>query len=255
MRRKAHFYFGGVMDEQLNLLIQLQEIDGKIRSLTDQKKRLPEFLADLERRRELHKADLDNVKEALQTAQKNKRDRDTDLEAGVQKVEKLKARTSEIKNNKEYQALLKEIETAEQENKKIEDDILSLMEKIDAAAAGITAAEQHSRDEEAALQSEQKQLEADFAKLDQELATVERGKKEVVAVIQPAILSQYRNLLNTKAGIAIAEARGESCSGCYMSIPPQVFVNVKKNESLITCPNCHRILYYKEAIAQKDTGA
>ncbi len=243
------------MDEQLNLLIQLQEIDGKIRSLTEQKKRLPEFLADLERRREMHKADLDKVKEALQTAQKNKRDRDKDLEAGVQKVEKLKAHISEIKNNKEYQALLKEIETAEQENKKIEDDILMLMEKIDAAAAGITAAEQSSRDEEAAIQTEQTQREAEFAKLEQELEAVEQGKKEIIALIQPPILSQYQSLINTKSGIAIAEARGESCSGCYMSIPPQVFVNVKKNESIITCPNCHRILYYKEAIAQKETRA
>ncbi len=243
------------MHEQLSLLIQLQEIDGKIRTLADQKKRLPEFLADLERRRESNKADLDNVKEALQTAQKNKRDRDKDLEAGVQKVEKLKARTSEIKNNKEYQALLKEIETAEQENKKIEDDILVLMEKIDAAAAGITDAEKRLRDEDTALQAEQKKLEADFEKLEQELATVEQGKKEVAAHIQPAILSQYGNLLNTKGGVAIAEARGETCSGCYMSIPPQVFVNVKKNENIITCPNCHRILYYKEAIAQKNAGA
>ncbi len=47
MRREAHFYFGGVMDEQLNLLIQLQEIDGRIRSLVELKKRLPEFLVDL----------------------------------------------------------------------------------------------------------------------------------------------------------------------------------------------------------------
>ena len=45
--------------------------------------------------------------------------------------------------------------------------------------------------------------------------------------------------------MALAEARGEACSGCYMSIPPQVFVNVKKNENIITCPNCGRILYYK----------
>jgi hypothetical protein len=65
------------------------------------------------------------------------------------------------------------------------------------------------------------------------------------------VLSQYQRLLGTKAGIAIAEARGESCSGCYMSIPPQVYVNVKKNESIITCPNCGRILYFKETIVQK----
>jgi len=49
----------------------------------------------------------------------------------------------------------------------------------------------------------------------------------------------------------VVEARGESCSGCFMSIPPQIFVNVKKNTEIITCPNCHRILYFKEAITPK----
>ena len=239
------------MDEQLSLLIQLQEVDGKIRSLTEQKKRLPEFLADLERKRQASNAHFESVKEALQAAQKNKRDRDQDLEAGIQKVEKLKARSSEIKNNKEYQALLKEIETGEKENKAIEDDILALMEKIDAAAAGITSAEQRSREEEGALQTEQKQLETDFAKVEEELKGIERARQAVVKSIKPDILGQYEKLFSTKSGIAIAEARNESCSGCFMSIPPQIFVNVKKNESILTCPNCHRMLFYKEVIDPK----
>jgi uncharacterized protein len=236
------------MDEQLNLLIQLQEIDARVRTLTEQKKRLPQLLEDLERRRAAAKADLETVKENLLTAQKNKRERDKDLEAGVQKVEKLKARTSEIKNNKEYQAMLKEIETAEQENKAIEDDILTLMEKIDAASAGIVSAEQRAREEEAAIRAEQKQHEADFAKIEEELKGTEHARQGLVTHVKPAVFAQYENLLASKSGTAIAEARGESCSGCYMSIPPQVFVNVKKNESIITCPQCGRILYYKEAI-------
>jgi len=241
------------MDEQLSLLIQLQEIDGKLRALVDQKKRLPEILAEFERRRAANKANLEQVKENLETAQKNKRDRDKDLEVEVQKVEKLKARTADIKNNKEYQALLKEIETAEQANKAIEDDILGLMEKIDAASAGITAAEKQAQEEEAALQTEQKKIEAEFTKTENELKTVEQARQDFVTRIQPVVYARYQKLINTKAGVAITEARGESCSGCYMSIPPQVFVNVKKNEHIITCPNCSRILYFKETIVQKTT--
>jgi predicted nucleic acid-binding Zn-ribbon protein len=240
MRREAHFYFGGLMDEQLSLLIQLQEIDGKIRMLAEQKKRLPEALAALEGKHAAVKADLEKAKENLQMAQKNKRDRDKDLEVGIQKVEKLKERTSEIKNNKEYQALLKEIETFEQENKAIEDDILSLMEKIDAASAAITAVEKQAKDEEAAIQAEQKDLEAAFGKVGDELKAIEQARQEHVSRINPAVFAQYQKLLISKGGIAIAEARGEACSGCYMSIPPQAFVNVKKNESIITCPQCGR---------------
>jgi predicted nucleic acid-binding Zn-ribbon protein len=249
MRREAHSYFGGAMDEQLRLLIQLQEIDGNIRTLATQKKRLPEALANLESKRTASRADLERAKEALLAAQKKKRDRDQDLEAGAQKVEKLKTHSSEIKNNKEYQALLKEIETVELENKAIEDDIISLMEKIDAASAGIAATEQRLREEEVAMEAEQKQHEAEFAKIEKELQSVERARQKIVSQVQPAVISQYEKLMITKAGVAIAVARAESCSGCFMSIPPQVFVNVKKNVSIISCPNCGRILYYKEAIA------
>jgi predicted nucleic acid-binding Zn-ribbon protein len=241
------------MEERLSLLIQLQEIDTKIRSLAERKNQLPEILASLERRRAASKEELDKTKEALQTAQKSRRDRDKDLEVGVQKVEKLKARTSEIKTNKEYQALLKEIEAAEQENKAIEDEILVLMEQIDVAAASITAAEKKAHDDEETIVAEQKEHEAAFVKLEEELKESERQRQETAARIDPMVLAQYQKLLASKAGIAIAEARGESCSGCYMSIPPQVFVNVKKNSSIITCPHCGRILYYKEAIVQKSS--
>lgn len=241
------------MDEQLSLLIQLQEIDTVIRSLSARKDQLPEILAALEQRRTANQKNLDTVKEALQTAQKNKRDRDQDLEAGVQKAERLKGRTSEIKNNKEYQALLKEIEVAEQENKAIEDEILAFMEKIDAAAAAITAAEQNLREENAAIAAEQKEHEAAVAKIEEDLKAAEQEKQKMATLVEPSVFARYQRLLATKGGTAIVEVRGESCSGCFMSIPPQVFVNVKKNASIISCPQCNRILHYKEAIVQKNS--
>jgi predicted nucleic acid-binding Zn-ribbon protein len=241
------------MDKLLNLLIGLQEIDTVIKSLIARKNQLPEMLATLERRRVANEENLKTVKELLQTAQKNKRDRDQDLEAGAQKVEKLKARTSEIKNNKEYQALLKEIETAEHENKAVEDEILILMEKIEAAAAAITAADKNSVEEEAKIVAEQKEQEAIIAQVTEELKIAEEKRQKMAASLDPAIAGRYQRLLASTSGNAVVEVRGESCSGCYMSIPPQVFVNVKKNESITTCPQCGRILYYKEAIEQSNT--
>ncbi len=233
------------MEQQLSLITQLQEMDLRIRSLEDKKKRYPEILASLERRRSENKQEVDKSTDALQVAQKSKRDRDKDLEEGIQKVEKLKARTSEIKTNKEYQALLKEIETAEQENKAIEDDILMLMEKIDSAASSIKTAEARAREEDAAITAEQKEQEVAFANAEEELKGKLQQRQEAAARIERPLLMQYEKLLETKSGMAVAEARNEACSGCYMSIPPQVFVNVKKNESVISCPNCGRILFYK----------
>jgi uncharacterized protein len=233
------------MDEHLSLLIQLQDIDTEIRSLNIRKNQLPVKLAELEDKRTANKKNLDGVKETLLIVQKDRRDREQDLESGIQKTERLKGRASEIKTNKEYQALLKEIAVAEQEKKAIEDEILFLMEKIDTAVAAITAAENNVREEENKILSERKALETAMIKVDENLKVAEQKKQDIAAGIESSVFAKYQRLLETKAGSAIVEVRGESCSGCFMSIPPQVFVNVKKNENIITCPQCGRILYYK----------
>jgi len=239
------------MEERLTLLIKLQAIDAAIRIRQEEKKKLPELLAALERKSEANKAGLESVREALEAAQKSKRDRDRDLEEGAQKVEKLKSRTPDIKTNKEYTALLKEIETVEQENKAIEEDILKLMEKIDAAAAEIKTVEANSAGEAAAIDAERKQFEETMAKLEGELEAEGRARDEVATHIDAALLAKYQKRYVQQGGRVVVEARGESCSGCFMSIPPQIFVNVKKNAEIITCPNCQRILYFKETITPK----
>jgi len=233
------------MDEHLSLLIQLQEIDTEIRSLNIRKKQLPVKLAALEDKRTANKKNLDGVKETLLIVQKDRRDREQDLESGIQKTERLKGRASEIKTNKEYQALLKEIEVAEQEKKAIEDEILFLMEKIDTTVAAITAAENNVREEENKILCDRQALETAMIKVDETLKVAEQKKQDIASGIESSVFAKYQRLLETKAGSAIVEVRGESCSGCFMSIPPQVFVNVKKNENIITCPQCGRILYYK----------
>jgi len=236
------------MNEQLTLLIQLQEIDARIRSLQEQKNRIPGQLADIEQRVQANKAGLDKAREALEAAQKAKRDRDRDLEEGGTKVEKLKGRSSEIKTNKEYTALLKEIETAEQENKAIEDEILKFMEAIDAAAAEIKNAEQRAVEEGAAAEAERKQLDENAAVVDSALTEVERSRSDLLPRVTEEVAAEYQRLVVPKGGKVVVETRNESCSGCFMSIPPQLFVNVKKNDQILSCPHCHRILYYKEGI-------
>lgn len=237
------------MNEQLSLLIQIQEIDERIRARQAEQRKIPEQLAAIEQRAEANKAGIETARQVLADAQKAKRDRDLDLETGGGKVEKLKARTSEIKTNKEYQALLKEIETAEQDNKAIEDDILKFMERIDGAASEITAAEKRAAEESAAIEVERARLAEERARVERELVADEQARGELAGRIDASVLAEYQKLVVPKGGKVVVEARSESCSGCYMSIPPRTFVIVKKNEGINSCPHCHRILYYKEMIA------
>ncbi len=239
------------MNEQLGYLIRLQDLDDRIRVRREEARRIPQQLGEIDRRAEENKAGIETARQALEEAQKAKRERDQDLEDGGRKVEKLKARTSEIKTNKEYQALLKEIETAEQESKTVEDDILKLMERIDGAAGEIKAAEQRVAEESSALDGERARLEEERGRVAAELAAIEKERAELAARIDAAAMAEYDRLAGPRNGKVVVEARSESCSGCFMSIPPRTFVTVKKNETIIACPNCARILYFKEMIEPK----
>jgi predicted nucleic acid-binding Zn-ribbon protein len=125
------------------------------------------------------------------------------------------------------------------------------MEKIEAAATEITAADARTKEEAIAIESERKQLGENAEKVETELVAIGRERDELAARIEAPLLAKYQKRADSLAGKVVVEARGESCSGCFMSIPPQLFVNVKKNTEVLTCPHCSRILYYKEAITPK----
>lgn len=234
------------MDEHLSLLMRLQEMDSAIKAKAAEMSRLPAALQEMETRRNAARKRVEAAEAALAAAQKAKRDKDNDLQAGQQKIEKLRFRTSEIKTNKEYQALLKEIEAAQEENRKIEDEILTLMEKIEAASREAADATKMAAEEEAALNEAKRRHEELAAALDRELKEIEQRREDIASRIPSTVLLKYNRLAAGAAGLAVVVAKNESCTGCHMSIPPQVYVNVKKNDSIITCPHCGRILYYKQ---------
>jgi predicted nucleic acid-binding Zn-ribbon protein len=76
----------------------------------------------------------------------------------------------------------------------------------------------------------------------------ERAK--LVESIEPEVYARYMTLLKTGSGLAVTQAKNELCTGCNMNIPPQLYVEIRKNEGVIQCPQCLRILYYSDDQAE-----
>ncbi len=233
------------MNQTLTHLIALQEIDSLIIQKRREIEAIPSELKKLERAISSVEERFKEVKTKAEAIEKKRRQKEIELQEAIDKIEKLKARTSEIKTNEEYQAHIKEIERAEKKKYLIEDDILYLMEEADELNRNMKQIQNEIQHEKEKITKQQKEIEDRKALLEKEVSDLLKKRNSIISNLDKEVYSTYMNLLEKGNGVAVAEAKDEVCQGCYMSIPPQLYVELKIREELFTCPQCGRFLYRK----------
>ena len=233
------------MKEQLRLLNALQEIDSAMVKKIELIETIPKKISSIEHALKDAQGLYDRQKQQYEILEKKKKDKERSLDDIAERVRKLKVRTSEIKNNKEYQAHLKEIASVEKEQSAIEDEILILMESTDATLRDLKRVQTKVDAEKERVEEYKKRLNEEIAVAEKELAELRLRWAEGVRHIDNDVYELYGAVLESKGGLAVVEARDEICRGCNMNIPPQLFVELKKNEKIIQCPQCGRILCWR----------
>ncbi len=150
-----------------------------------------------------------------------------------------------VKTNQEYTALLHEIATANAEKDALEERILLMMEEADGLAATLKAAQaavtQHARDSEATRQA----LSAERATIEQELGQLSAARTGRAAAVEARALGMYEQLLKGRRGTAVAPMVGETCEACFVRLRPHVAQMIRRNDEIVQCESCQRILYYQ----------
>ncbi|MEJ2183624.1 MAG: C4-type zinc ribbon domain-containing protein [Nitrospirota bacterium] len=239
------------MNEQLKLLVELQKLDSEIlsraRVIEDIPSRISHMQKGLKEAQAAHAAQQQRV----ETAEKKKREKERELDALQDRVGKLKARTSEIKDNKTYQAHLKEIEAAEKAAYEVEDGILDLMEAVERENAALGERLEVLEREKAVVESRKRELDEEVEVARGKLDALRAKRSRYRESLEDELYDEYMFLLKSQGGLAVTPAEDEICTGCNMNIMPQLFVEIKKNEDIIRCPQCRRILYYRSPEPQK----
>jgi predicted nucleic acid-binding Zn-ribbon protein len=230
----------------ITLLIKLQEADSRILEKRLFINKVPSRIFEVDEPFRHAKSELEKMKQKNEMLTKKKREKEKMLEDTNEKIKKMKSRASELKTNKEYQAHLKEIESAEREIGVIEEQILVTMEELDSAVRQQKQEEEAVNIETTKLSAFKKELEGDVVKFESELTALKDERAKLVSLLKPDVYKTYMFGLNAGGGVAVTGARNEICLGCNMNIPPQLFVEIRKNEEIIQCPQCRRILYYAD---------
>jgi uncharacterized protein len=235
------------MNADLQNLIHLQELDLVGERLRRRIADMPAARAALDARVASRTASVDAVKQRVAANQASRREIDKDLAAVQGRLSKFKNQLMEVKTNKEYQAMQKEISVAEEEVSSQETRMLECMEDADTLAMELKTAEAALKADKADTAREMQQLDAERADVERQLQETIQERQTLAAKISREALSVFDRVAHGRKGLAVAEARDGLCTVCHVRLRPQVFNEVRRNDSLIQCDSCQRILYFVPA--------
>jgi predicted nucleic acid-binding Zn-ribbon protein len=231
------------LKEQILLLRELQEAELKIRGLHEDQGRYPREIETLNEKLAAEKEEALRERERLQFLEKERRRKEGELDQQAEKIKRTKGRLFEVKTNKEYQALLHEIELMEKSSDQNEDEILAILEEIDQLRTSVSDREGSLATMEKDIGAEISEIEGRLSQIVEEIDTMEKRRGAIVKTLNPELIRTY-DTLKQRRGIALAVVKRGVCQGCYVNIPPQMFNEVQRNDTVIRCPNCSRILYW-----------
>jgi len=236
------------VNPELRNLIALQDLELRIAGLQKQVSEIPDSVQALER--ELHRirAEYEELVARSKELVNHRRILEGQADLSRSKLSRLKDQLMAVKTNKEYTAMLHEIQTAEGQIRSDEDQILEIMEEMENKEKSLKGAEQEVKKKSAELQESIRKttdsaplLEADLEKLRQERLLME-------SQISADLLSRYRRIADARRGIALAEAKDELCSACHVRIRPQMYANLHRTDNIHVCDSCSRILFFRESV-------
>ena len=231
------------MDIEFEKLINLQKLDKEIANVSLFLENIPSKTEEINKKIETSSQIVTLAKEKMIQNQKKRRDLEAAVKDIKEQISKYNRQLNEVKTNKEYSILLKEIEEAKQKDNDMEEEIISKMlsadeieDEIKTASQKYSEAEEKFSKEKDVLQQEKKKSEAKRDKLDQK-------KEKLVPKIPSDQVSLYLKIYKRNSGIALSPVKEEFCSLCHLRIRPQVINELKGKEKIILCENCGRILY------------
>jgi predicted nucleic acid-binding Zn-ribbon protein len=229
---------------ELERLIQLQEIETRT---ADARKRIadaPARIAALDARLSAARQDMATAKQAHADNQVHRRTIEKDLVAAQQRLSKSKEQLMEVKTNQEYHAMQSQIAAGTTEVGRVEELMLVNMMEADDVTARVKKAEAALKTAEASVSTERKAIETESTDMERVVAASQEERNALVPQIDRRHLEMFERVLKARQGVAVTEAIDGHCSVCHVSLRPQVYNTIRRNDQIVQCDHCQRILYF-----------
>ncbi len=231
---------------QLQQLIVLQSLDDEIaehkKLLADIPLQIDAGCTELEEKKKI----LSNAKEELDALQKERKDLELAVQGENDHMAKAKTKLPAVKTNREYTAILSEVEAIKVKVSGLEDKELEIMEILEEKQKEVPGIEKKYNEEDARFQEYKAKKDAELDRIKEELGVLVAKRENVSGQLDRVIMQRYEKVAGSRDGRAVVMLQGSICQGCFQQILPQMVIDVKIGESIQQCSNCIRFLYREE---------
>ena len=224
-------------------LIKLQDIDTKLKDLNDLLGDLPSKVEELDKKEQSIKNTLVKSKSRLKELEVEFRKKENNISQNNEKIAKLKDQLFLVTNNKQYDALMVEIDHLKDQRSNFETESINLLDEKEMLIETVNNMESDLGDLSKDLISRKGKLESAIAESAEQKRSLEGKRKEKIDIIDENILSIYKRVIKARNGIAVVQLEGSGCGGCGAHIPPQTVTEVRAESGIHRCDMCGRFLY------------
>jgi len=236
-------------------LIQLQQLDMQIRELNLLLETIPPQVEEIDKKIEESALVSAAAKEKMTGSQKKRRELESEVKDIKTHIGKYKRQLNDVKTNKEYTSLLKEIEESDKRVDRLEEAFISEMLLEDDIQKEIKTAGQRHVETQARLTQEKEALFEKKRETEEKVRSLGRQREELLPAIPSEQFNLYLQISHKKSGTALSPVTGDFCSLCHVRVRPQVLNELLSTRKLILCENCGRILYWREQKAETEPEA
>ena len=231
------------MPEELSQLMRLQVLDQDLREHEQALSKITGRIDELRVATEQAEGELDKLKTEEQQTLIARKELERNLAEGEEQIRNKRMRLTLIRNERELQALGHEVESLKESNQRLEAEILARMEGTDQRAARVEELKALIKQKRAELKAAEKEVADETEQLKSEIVKRKVEREKLAKGIEPALKQRYEMLFERRGGLAVARAKAGTCQGCRRLIPPQLYNEIQKHQTIKYCPNCQRILY------------
>jgi hypothetical protein len=232
--------------DQIRQLVILQKIDSQIIEIDKRLAEAPKELESLEEALAAKNERLEQLKERVDILKDQQHRLETDTEEDATRIKKSKNKLMMVENTKEYHAMMREMDSLEKMNRMREEEKVTLMEELKDQEVLFENVSQEIKTQKADLEEKRTSMEIELTKMQNKRKKLEKEKQAACDLIPKPIFKRYNYIRTKLESPAIVSVTNGICNGCHISIPPQKFIELQKGEQILSCPNCHRLIYWED---------
>ena len=234
------------LDDSLRLILAIQSIDTRRDAVEREIAEIPQEIQRLRDDLDLLKRSMEQSRSDLEELKKRRLSFEGELEEVEIKLKKSKARLNDVKSNKEYQAVLKEIDELKALASEKEEVVITWMEDIESQEKDCADYAEKWEQSLREYENQEKKYSKTMKDFEREVHSLSDRRRAASQEVDKELLARYEALRANLGNRVVVPVTDAVCQGCHLGIPPQQYNNLIRGGSLESCPNCNRIIYWEE---------